>query len=111
MNTIKTEVHTGVALTEEAGQRFQSIYQSAQEVAGEIQEISASSEQLSASTEEVAASMEEMDTIANQSTTRINELSQTSIEHQEIMDRIMLSSTKLDQMVADLNDILKKFQI
>lgn len=111
MNYILTEVYAGVSLAEEAGQKFQTIYQSAQVVAGEIQEISASSEQLSASTEEVSASMEEMDAIAKQSTSRIRELTETSKEQQDIMNQIMSSSQKLDQMVEELNHMLRKFQI
>lgn len=111
MDTVTKEVGTGLTVAVEAGEMFKQIYGSAQTVAGEIQEISAASEQMSASTQEITASVEEMAKIAKDSAENTRDLTKASGTQLRVMDQIAVSSDRMDQLVNELNQVVKSFKV
>ncbi|OIK09774.1 methyl-accepting chemotaxis protein [Bacillus sp. MUM 13] len=104
-------VEAGLKLTNEAGEVFKRILESAEEVAMQIHEVSAASEQISASSEEVAASVNEMKATAQSTSEFSGRVSDATYEQLSSMEEIKATSNSLGKTAEELQELVGKFKI
>ncbi|MFD0050108.1 methyl-accepting chemotaxis protein [Actinomycetes bacterium NPDC127524] len=104
-------VEAGLKLTNEAGEVFKRILDSAEEVAMQIHEVSAASEQISASSEEVAASVNEMKATAQSTSEFSGRVSDATYEQLSSMEEIKATSNSLGKTAEELQELVGKFKI
>lgn len=92
-------------------QSFESILGSVDNVNGRIQEISAVSEQMAAGSEEVAASVEELSSQFQHVNERLVEVVSHVDGQTADMETVKKESQALNEIAADLDEMLHKFKI
>jgi methyl-accepting chemotaxis protein len=111
MNKGTQEVDLGMGIINEAGEAFQRIYASIQNVASQIQQVSAVTENLSASSQQVAASVEELARIARESSANTQGVAATTEEQLAYIEEISSAVHQLNQMANDLQSVINKFEV
>ncbi len=105
------EVAEGIHAVNIAGQSFERIQQSVNEVANRIQEVSAASEQMSASTDQVVHTISIISDIAGTTSSGTQQVS-TAIEEQlASMSEITVSAAALSRMSEELQSLIGKFKV
>lgn len=90
---------------------FDTVQEAVRGVTSQIEEVSAATEELSASAEEVSASMDEMVSISRESLIELKAIGNGAEEQHQAMEEISSSSQSLSQMAAELQEMIKKFNI
>ncbi|MFM1652371.1 methyl-accepting chemotaxis protein [Brevibacillus sp. B_LB10_24] len=111
MNKGTQEVDLGMGIINEAGEAFQRIYASIQNVASQIQQVTAVTETLSASSEEVAATVEELARIARDSSANTQGVAATTEEQLAYIEEISSAVHQLNQMANDMQSVINKFEV
>jgi len=107
----KENVRVGLDQTAKAGDIFQEIVISAEQVADQIQEISAASQEISASSEEVAASVNNMKVASQQSAELSINVSNLTNEQLKSMQEVIEASESLDKTAEELQSLIKRFEL
>lgn len=107
----KENVRVGLDQTAKAGDIFQEIVLSAEQVADQIQEISAASQEISASSEEVAASVTNMKIASEQSADLSTNVSKLTNEQVRSMEEVIEASASLDKTAEELQSLIKRFEL
>ncbi|KAA0965015.1 methyl-accepting chemotaxis protein [Sporosarcina sp. ANT_H38] len=107
----KEDVKVGMDYTNEVGQIFKRIVQSADEVADQIREISAASQEISASSEEVVASVNNIKKTSQQSTEFSFNVSQSTQEQLVSMQEVKEASVSLGQTAEKLQSLITNFKL
>ncbi len=111
MNTVVKEVQDGLRAVIEAGEAFQHIYESSQNVADQIRDISATAQEMSAGSEQVAASVDEMARIAKDSAGNADRVNALSKEQLLSIEEISHSALSLSQKAHELQRLIEKFRL
>lgn len=106
-----TEVRSGSAVAQQAGETFRSIVESIRKVTAQVQEVSAASEEMSASGEEIAASLEELERIAANATDQTAQVAAASEEQLATMEEVAASSTHLRKLADGLKEEIERFRL
>ncbi|TYP77850.1 methyl-accepting chemotaxis protein [Paenibacillus methanolicus] len=104
------EVSQGEALVLRVGETFDTILRSVQDVNDQIQEVSAAAQQISAGTEEVAASATDVFGIAQDTSTRLENVAKHMSDQLQAMKEISGSSEALSHMAVGLQEAASKFK-
>ena len=107
----KEDVRVGMDYTNEVGEIFKRIVQSADEVADQIREISAASQEISASSEEVVASVNNIKKTSQQSTEFSLNVSQATQEQLVSMQEVKEASASLGQTAEKLQSLITNFKL
>lgn len=107
----KENVRVGLDQTAKAGDIFNEIVLSAEQVADQIQEISAASQEISASSEEVAASVTNMKIASQQSADLSINVSKLTNEQVRSMEEVIEASASLDKTAEELQSLIKRFEL
>jgi methyl-accepting chemotaxis protein len=105
------EVAEGIIAVNIAGQSFERIQRSVNEVASQIQEVSAASEQMSASTEQVVHSIGVISDIAETTSSGTQHVSTAVEEQLASMEEISASTAALSNMSIQLKSLIGKFAV
>ncbi|MFP3391283.1 methyl-accepting chemotaxis protein [Brevibacillus sp. SIMBA_040] len=104
------EAKKGAVVVQEAGQTFQRIVASSQDVADQIQEVSAATEEMSASVQQVASAMDEMNRLAEEASVHTQGVSAGAKEQLASMQEIAHSSNNLNQLSHELQESISQFK-
>ncbi|MFD2371475.1 methyl-accepting chemotaxis protein [Brevibacillus sp. GCM10020057] len=104
------EAEKGAIVVQEAGETFQRIVTSSQDVAGQIQDVSAATEQMSASVQQVASAMDEMNRLAEESAVHMQGMSAGAEEQLASMQEIAHSSANLNELSQELQESISQFK-
>ncbi|MEK3936340.1 methyl-accepting chemotaxis protein [Sporosarcina sp. FSL W7-1349] len=107
----KENVRVGLDRTARAGEIFQGIVNSAEQVASQIQEISAASQEISASSEEVAASVNNMKAASEQSAEFSTNVSKLTNEQLRSMQEVKEAAMLLDKTAEELQSLITRFKL
>ncbi|MBO1002858.1 methyl-accepting chemotaxis protein [Pseudogracilibacillus auburnensis] len=105
------EVNNGVAQVQNIDHLFQSILRSFEDVTTEIQEISTVSEEIAAGTEEVAAGTQDAVHTNENSLNELNEISSYILGQVQSSSSIASASKALNDMAADLQQLIHQFKV
>lgn len=105
------EVAEGINAVNKAGQSFERIQRSVNEVASQIQEVSAASQQMSASTEQVVHSINVISDIAETTSSGTQHVSTAVEEQLASMEEITASAATLSQMSERLHSLIGRFKV
>lgn len=105
------EVAEGIHAVHIAGESFERIQRSVNDVANQIQEVSAASQQMSASTEQVVHSINVISGIAETTSSGSQHVSAAVEEQLASMEEITASAAALSRMSEELQLLLGKFKV
>jgi len=105
------EVRVGAKVVNDAGQAFQDILKSVNEVSGQMREISAAVQQMASGSQQVVASVREIDIISKEAAGQAQNISATTKEQSVTMEEIAASSQALVKMAEELTQAVSKFKI
>jgi methyl-accepting chemotaxis protein len=105
------EVAEGIHAVHIAGESFERIQRSVNDVANQIQEVSAASQQMSASTEQVVHSINVISGIAETTSSGSQHVSAAVEEQLASMEEITASAAALSKMSEELQVLLGKFKV
>lgn len=105
-----SDVSIGMNVVNEAGNAFESILSSVQQVTEQIQDVSASAEEISASTEQVASSIEELASVAKEAADSAQNVAASSEEQLASIEEISNSAENLSKMSEQLQLLVGKFK-
>lgn len=105
------EVEQGVEVIEQTGMAFDNIVQTIQEAVKQIEEVTAVSEEMSSSAEEILANVQELERIAGNSAANSETISSATEEQIATMDELARSSSTLEEMAAELKEMISRFKI
>ncbi|MCH6263915.1 methyl-accepting chemotaxis protein [Neobacillus citreus] len=105
------EVSEGITVVHSAGESFEQILRSINEVTSQIQEVSASVEQISAGTEQVLHSIKIFAATAEESASGTQSVSAAAEEQLASMEEIASSAASLSRMTEELQQVLGKFKV
>jgi methyl-accepting chemotaxis protein len=111
MERNRVEINEGIQKMQNIGEAFTNIRSSIRHISEQIQDVSATTEQISAGTEQISASITDMVHIAQESTDNSQSVASSSQEQSAIMESIANSSRSLNEMMNELKDLIKAFQI
>jgi len=109
MNIGTEEVATGTTIMNNAGQIFQKILTSVQEVTEQIHEVSAMSQEVSAGSQQVATSIHTLSGITSSSNDSSQDVASSSEEQLASMQEITASAENLAKRAEELQKLVGKF--
>ncbi|MDR9857028.1 methyl-accepting chemotaxis protein [Paenibacillus sp. VCA1] len=111
MNTSMDQVEQGSESVQKAGEAFEEIVGSLQNVNEQVHEVSASAQQMSAGSEQVAASLEELARIGKNASGHTQSVAASSEEQMASMQEIAGSAALLRGMADDLEKEVRVFKL
>lgn len=111
MTHVKAEVGTGLSLTREAEQNFDSIVTSMQGISDQIQDLSATAQQVSASSQQVSASVGGMAQISRDTSAGSQNVAAATEEQLASMEEITSSANNLSMMAESLQELVGRFKV
>ncbi|WP_094603170.1 hypothetical protein SPSIL_035540 [Sporomusa silvacetica DSM 10669] len=105
------EVGIGAAVVNDAGQAFEDIYRSINNVSAQMREISASLQQMANGTQQVVESVHEIDIISKDFSGQAQTVSAATEEQSATIEEIAASSQALAKMAADLTNAVNTFKM
>ncbi|MCE5172925.1 methyl-accepting chemotaxis protein [Paenibacillus profundus] len=111
MENSAIEVQEGAKIVQVAGDNFQLLWTSVQDVTEQVQEVSAAAQEMSAGSEEVAASLENLAEIARSSSESSQSVAASSEEQLAIVEEISDSAVVLNRKMKELQEELRKFTL
>ncbi|OBY79105.1 chemotaxis protein [Paenibacillus sp. KS1] len=105
------QAEQGTLIVQEAGEHFNKIWTSVQQVTEQIQEVSAAAEEMSAGSEEVAATLDNLATIAKDSSLNTQSVAASTEEQLAIVEEISDTATLLNRKMQDLQEELQIFTV
>jgi methyl-accepting chemotaxis protein len=110
MDQGENEVRSGIILVNEAGNAFERIYGSVQQVTRQIQEVSSASIELANGTEEIAASIYHLATISKESSTASQNVAASSEEQLSSIEEIASSAEYLSHRAEQLQKLVSRLK-
>lgn len=111
MGTVTAEVLQGMNVVHGAGDAFEQIQVSINDVSSQIQEVSASVEELTGSTKTMIQSINTVSKVVEESSAGTQSISAATEEQLASMEEITSSASDLAHMAEDLKTTIGKFQI
>ena len=105
------EVRVGADVVNNAGQTFQHIFTSFNDVTDQIKDISAEIREMATGSQKIVASVREIDAISKETTGRSETVSAATQEQSATMEEIAASSQALAKMAEELTTVVSKFRI
>ncbi len=111
MENATTEVDEGIGVVHSAGESFEEIQRSVNEVAVQIEEVSSSVQQVSVGTEQVVQSIRLIAQVAEQTASGSQSVSASAEEQLASMEDISSSARSLSGMADKLRMLIGKFNV
>ncbi|MBO8162092.1 MAG: HAMP domain-containing protein [Brevibacillus sp.] len=111
MNKGTKEVETGMTLVNEAGEAFQKIIASVQQVAVQIIEVAEAAGNLLAGSDQVANSLAEAETITTETSSHTQSVAAATEEQLAYMEEVSSMATNLSQMAKKLKNLINRFEV
>lgn len=105
------EVKLGVTSIAKVSESFGSILESTQEVSKQIHDVSAISEEISVSSEDILVSVSEVKRIAEESSFNYLNISKSSLDQLQSVEKVAELSTSLTVMAEALQRLVSKFKV
>ncbi|MCZ8523912.1 methyl-accepting chemotaxis protein [Paenibacillus caseinilyticus] len=111
MDVAVQEVADGIVAVQTAGEKFEDIDLSVNDVAGQIEQVSAAIQQIAASVEQVSHSIDQVAGIADATAAGTETVSAATEEQLASMQEMSHSASSLHKMAQELKSITSKFQV
>lgn len=111
MNVVVENVQSGILLVREAGEAFERILFSIEEITRQIEEVSSVSEEMSASSEEIAASVADSAQAAAQSADSTKRVQAIAVEQSSLTEHMSDSIQSLVHIAKELDGLVHKFKL
>lgn len=111
MKLTKEEVECGKDSIQHAGNTFEQIKDSVTNVTGQIQDVSASLQEIASAAEQISVTIQRINEITESTSTSAQHVYNSTAEQLDSMEEIISSVHKLDKMVEESKELIKKFQV
>lgn len=105
------EVASGIKVVYTAGDSFDQILHSIQNLVGQIQEVSAAAQQMSSQTQSVVNTIKAISEVSETTAAGTQNVSAASEEQLASMEEITSSAAALSRMAEDLQSLVKQFKL
>lgn len=105
------EVASGIKVVHTAGDSFEQILHSIQNLVGQIQEVSAAAQQMSSQTQSVVNTIKAISEVSETTAAGTQNVSAASEEQLASMEEITSSAAALSRMAEDLQSLVKQFKL
>lgn len=110
MAQVTDNVQSGVAISNEAIEKFRSILQSTRNITPQMEEVSATAQQMAAAVQEVTDMTNELSLIAKGNAATSEEVAASTEEQLASMEEISASSQALSSMAEELQELISHFK-
>ncbi len=111
MQYATNEVDNGMVTVQKAGDAFQNIQISVDEVAKQIKEVSSSIQVMKGGTTQIISFMDQLNEIAHHSVEGTTEMSVSTVKQSAFMDDISRSAVSLSDMAEELREDISEFTV
>jgi methyl-accepting chemotaxis protein len=109
MVTVTKEVQEGLRVVDSAGQSFEHIQNSTQNVALQLQEVYASTQEMSEKTEKILGIVADIEESSKETAAGTQNISSATEEQLATMEQISATTTSLAEMAEDMQQNIKRF--
>lgn len=111
LNQVSSEIQKGIEYVNDAGNHFDTIHKTSEEVAGQVEAISAGAEEISAGFEELTATFEELSESAQNSADQSNFLEGITSQQLALNEQVLGASKRMSSLSEDLEKEIHQFKL
>ncbi|MCM3786252.1 methyl-accepting chemotaxis protein [Neobacillus mesonae] len=111
MKLAAEKVESGLTISYNTTETFNSIIQSIQEIPVQVEEVATLSEQIAASTGQVTSTAQNLLTIANENASVSEDMASSTEEQLASMEEISAASASLSKLAEELQELIQQFKI